>query len=423
MDSRICQTFTASPARPGDFPLTLARAIWPARITGEGTANVPQRCTIATLRTKFDLPTGERIKRGDEAAVMKKTWMIYGANGYTGQLAARLANKLGESPILSGRNPAPIKSMAGELGVETRVFDLHNPDRVAQNLEGVTTVLHCAGPFSATSRPMLDACIRSGTHYLDITGEIAVFESIFARDAELRHAGIVAMPGVGMDVVPTDCLAAMLKDKLPSATHLKLALNWRNAKLSPGTAKTMAEGIPSGGKVRLDGKIASVPPAWKLESFPFSETASLPAVTIPWGDVATAYYSTGIPNIEVYIAVSEKQIKQMKLPAPVRWLIGLKPVQAVIKKQIDKRVNGPDDAQRARGEVQIYGEVNDAAGNRTALRLHTTEGYTLTAESAVKAAIRVAAGEVHPGAKSPSMAFGADFILELTGSRIASVSL
>jgi short subunit dehydrogenase-like uncharacterized protein len=354
-----------------------------------------------------------------EAVIMNKTWMIYGANGYTGQLAARLAHELGESPILAGRNAEQIEPLASELGLETCVFDLHDPDKVARNLEGVAAVLHCAGPFSATSRPMLDACIKSGTHYLDITGEIEVFESIFARDAELRRANIVAIPGVGMDVTPTDCLAAMLKRELPSATHLKLAVNWRNAKISPGTAKTMAEGIPSGGKVRLDGKIVTVPPAWKLETFSFSESESLPAVTIPWGDVATAYYSTGIPNIEVYAAVSEKQIKQMRMPAMVRWLIGLKPVQNVIKKQIGKRVKGPDTGERAGSEVQIYGEVSDAAGNRKELRLRTVEGYTLTAESAVKAAIRVAAGEVPAGAHTPSMAFGADYILGLDGTRLS----
>jgi short subunit dehydrogenase-like uncharacterized protein len=268
---------------------------------------------------------------------------------------------------------------------------------------------------------MLDACIRSGTHYLDITGEIAVFESVFARDAELKSAGIAALPGVGMDVTPTDCLAAMLKRELPSATHLKLVLNWRNAKLSPGTAKTMVEGISQGGLVRKDGKIVSVPPAWRVDSFPFAENDSLSAVTIPWGDVSTAYYSTGIPDIEVYLAMSEKQVKQMKMPTPLRWLIGLKPIQAIIKKQIERRVTGPSDEQRARGEVLIYGVVGDDTGNTAAMRLRTAEGYTLTAESAVKAAMRVASGEFEPGAKTPSMAFGADFVLELTGSRLESI--
>ena len=329
-------------------------------------------------------------------------WMIYGANGYTGELAARLARRLGESPVLAGRNGETIRSLASELGLQARVFDLHDPRAVTQQLHGIAAVLHCAGPFSATSRPMLDACIETGTHYLDITGEIAVFEAIFGRDEELRNAGIVAMPGVGMDVVPTDCLAAMLKRRLPSASHLKLALYWHKARLSPGTTKTMVEGIPEGGKVRINGKITRVPPAWKIDTFPFRDDLQLMATTIPWGDVSTAYHSTSIPNIEVYVAVTKKQLRGMKMPAAVRWLLGLKPVQAAIKKRIERRIKGPDDSERAHGEVLIYGEASDGKGNRTALRLRTREGYTLTAESAVKSAIRVASGTIEPGARTPT---------------------
>ena len=172
--------------------------------------------------------------------------MIYGANGYTGRLAARVAADRRLRPILAGRHAAAIRSLADGLGCDARVFDLHDSAVAATNLQGVAAVLHCAGPFSATSKPMLDACLRAGTHYLDITGEIAVFEDIHSRGREIRDAGIVAIPGVGFDVVPTDCLAAMLKRELPSATHLKLAFMARHGKLSPGTAKTMVEGLPEG---------------------------------------------------------------------------------------------------------------------------------------------------------------------------------
>src|SRR5690606_5088937 len=89
--------------------------------------------------------------------------------------------------------------------------------------QGVDLVLHCAGPFGETSRPMLKACLRAGAHYLDITGEIAVFEAVMARDPEIRRAGVAAIPGVGFDVVPTDGLAALLGQALPGATHLELA--------------------------------------------------------------------------------------------------------------------------------------------------------------------------------------------------------
>lgn len=348
--------------------------------------------------------------------------MIYGANGYTGQLAARQALRRGESPILAGRNAAAISRIADELGMQARVFDLHDTTTLTKNLSDVAAVLHCAGPFSATSESMLDACLRTGTHYLDITGEIAVFEAIFARDQEIRSAGIVAMPGVGMDVVPTDCLAAMLKRELPSATRLRLALYWHNARLSPGTSKTMVEGVPHGGKVRRNGKIITVPPAWKKDTFRFRNDVELSGVTIPWGDVSTAYHSTGIPDIEVYLAAPERQLAKLNIPAFVRWLLGLTPVQAFVKRRIEKSVKGPNEEQRARAEVLIYGEVEDDQGNKAALRLRTAEGYTLTAEAAVEAAMRVTSGSVEAGAKTPSVAFGSDFILELDGSRLETVA-
>jgi short subunit dehydrogenase-like uncharacterized protein len=349
--------------------------------------------------------------------------MIYGANGYTGGLAARYAKDHNLSPILAGRHGERIRPLADELGFASRVFDLANEVVATTNLEGVAAVLHCAGPFSATSRPMLAACLRAGTHYLDITGEIAVLEGIHARQEEIRHAGIVAIPGVGFDVVPTDCLAAMLKRDLPSATHLKLAFKPRYGKLSPGTTRTMFEGLPEGGRIRRDGRIVKVPPAYKVETIPFTESLSATAVTIPWGDVATAYYSTGIPNIEVFAGVSEKQIEKMKIPGFVCWLLGRAPVQAFLKGQIASRVKGPTDEQRARDEVYLYGEAWDGAGHRMALRLRTREGYTLTAEASVKATLRVIEDRPAPGAYTPSTAFGADYVLELEGATLSRVPM
>jgi len=269
---------------------------------------------------------------------------------------------------------------------------------------------------------MLAGCLRAKTHYLDITGEIAVFEDIHSRSEEFRNAGIVAVPGVGFDVVPTDCLAAMLKRELPSATHLKLAFKPRDGKLSPGTTKTMVEGLPHGGRIRSGGRVVKVPAAYKTETIPFTEDLSATAVTIPWGDVATAFYSTGIPNIEVFLGASDQQIKQMIMPGVLRRLIGLKLVQAFIKAQIARWVKGPSDEQRAGDETYLYGEVSDDAGNKVALRLRTREAYTLTAESGVISTVKVMTGSLVPGAYTPSMAFGADYVLELEGTRLSCVA-
>jgi short subunit dehydrogenase-like uncharacterized protein len=349
-------------------------------------------------------------------------WMIYGANGYTGRLAARYAKDHDQSPVLAGRHGERIRRLADELGLEARVFDLADDTVAAANLDGIAAVLHCAGPFSATSRPMLAACLRAGTHYLDIAGEIAVLEFIHSRTEEIRKAGIVAIPGVGFDVVPTDCLAAMLKRELASATHLKLAFMSREGKLSPGTARTMVEGLPEGGRIRENGRIIEVPPAHKVETIPFTESLSATAVAIPWGDVATAYYSTGIPNIEVFLGVPDTQVRRMKTPDSIRSLLKLAPVQAVLKALITMCVKGPSDAQRERDEVYVYGEVRDDAGHKVAMRLRTREAYTLTAESGVKSTLKVLDGRLAPGAYTPAMAFGADYVLELEGTTLSRVA-
>src|SRR3954449_4542055 len=225
-------------------------------------------------------------------------WMIYGANGYTGELIAREAVRRGQKPILGGRNAEKLATLANELGLESRAFPLDAPQ-----LDGIEAVLHCAGPFVHTSAAMVRACIAAGAHYLDITGEIPVFESIMAMTDDAARAGVTLIPGVGFDVVPTDCLAAMLAARRPGATELELAFYSPGAEISRGTLKTMIESIGDGGAIRENGKIVRVPPAFDAKEIPFSIAPRM-AMTIPWGDVSTAFHTTGIPNIRVYTAAS-----------------------------------------------------------------------------------------------------------------------
>lgn len=341
-------------------------------------------------------------------------WMIYGANGYTGELVARLAKKNGENPILAGRNKQAVGRLGRELGFQTRDFRLDSPRDAADMLSGVAAVLNCAGPFSATCQAMVGACITSQTHYLDVTGEIDVFEFVHLKDVDWKRAGIVVLPGVGFDVVPSDCLAAMLKRALPSATHLKLAIKATGFNASPGTTKTMVEGLPEGGKIRREGRLVRVPQLYKTLEVPFHD-GTLTAVTIPWGDVSTAYYSTGIPNIEVYMTMSDQQMKQLRLMPMFAPLLRLGFVQNFLKAQIGKRVKGPSKAERESNEMQLWGEVKDDAGTTVTMGMRTPEGYTFTAAAALEATLRVAAGKVPAGAHTPSTAFGPDFVRSLEG--------
>ncbi len=342
---------------------------------------------------------------------MDKTVLIYGANGYTGELITRFAVERGMKPILAGRNAIKIEELAKKHHLEYRVFSLDETEGLDAAVSEVDMVLHCAGPFSLTSRPIVEACLRNNKHYTDITGEIAVFEGCAKMDERAKEAGIMIMPGVGFDVVPTDCLARHLKDRLPSATHLSLAF-YGTGRISHGTQATMTMNIGKGGAVRQDGKIMAVPAAWKSREIDFGEVTKT-GVTIPWGDVATAYHSTGIPNIEVFTVVPPKNLKMMKLSRYLGWLLATKPVQDYLQKQIPP--GGPTDEERAKGKMLLWGEAMDLNGNRVEARMQTPEGYTTTAHTALLIAQKILDGNFTPGFQTPAKAYGADLILEIEG--------
>lgn len=349
------------------------------------------------------------------------TWMIYGAYGYTGDLIAREAKVRGMSPILAGRRGDALAPLVKDLGFEARAFALDGSPEAEEALQDVDVVLHCAGPFSQTSAPMLDACVRAHTHYLDITGEIAVFESIHDQSIRWNEAGIVAIPGVGFDVVPSDCLAAMLKHELPDATHLRLAFTSVGGRLSPGTTKTMLEGLRDGNSmVRRNGILTSIPAGSLVEDIPFA-SGKAQAVAIPWGDVSTAFYSTGIPNIEVFMAASDKEIGQMRMAARMSWMLKLPGVVPFLQKQIGKRVKGPNEAERTSGASHLWGEARNDKGRRVVMTLRTPEGYTHTAHASLGAVAHLLNHTVEPGAYTPSMALGAVYVLSLPGVELNRV--
>lgn len=343
--------------------------------------------------------------------------MIYGANGYTGRLIAREAAKRGLKPLLAGRNRDELDALAKELGLLRRVFELSNPNEVARNLDGVNVVLHCAGPFSRTAAPMLNACLDLNVHYLDITGEIDVFELCHHAHVRAKHQGIIMLPGSGFDVVPTDCTAAMLKQRLPDATSLVLAFEAGGGP-SPGTAKTSIEGLRKGGRARIDGELKTVPLAWKTREF-VRDGKARTAMTIPWGDVFTAHVSTGIQNIETYMVVPPKTIQRMQWMRRLQPLLKLGYVQNLLKKKIDKTTPGPTERQRRDSGSYVWGEVRNAAGKQVKLALSAPNGYDLTVTASLGIAAHVL-GLTHPvgGYLTPSQLMGADYVLKLPGVRL-----
>lgn len=341
-------------------------------------------------------------------------WLIYGANGYTGTLIAEAAAQQGLRPVLAGRNAAALEALGQRLGLPVRVFGLEHAQAVENGLNGIGLVLHCAGPFSQTCAPMLEGCLAVGAHYLDITGEIDVFAHCHAQHARAAQRGIVILPGCGFDVVPTDCLAALLKARLPKASSLVLAFEAGGGP-SPGTARTSVEGLGKGGRVRKDGALQRVPLAWKTREFE-RDGQWRTAMTIPWGDVYTAFVSTGIGDIEVYMAAPPALIARVRR---LRWLgplLGIAPLQRWLQARIGRRVQGPSARKRADSGCVVWGEVRDANGFEERLQLRTPNGYQLTVAAALGIVRHLLADERPPGGYyTPSQLMGADYVLSLPG--------
>ncbi|MGB5882365.1 MAG: saccharopine dehydrogenase NADP-binding domain-containing protein [Thermoanaerobaculia bacterium] len=352
--------------------------------------------------------------------MMDSQHLIYGANGFTGELIAREAVRRGLRPILAGRRREAIEVLATELELPSRVFELDDPGRLDEGLGGVEAVLHCAGPFVRTSRPMVDACLRTRTHYLDITGEIPVIEHIRNQSSVARESGVALLPSLGIDVVPSDCLAARLAEALPDATHLELAFCTEGGGISRGTMVSMVEAAPHYGAVRQDGEIVSVPFAFDAKQIDFS-CGKRWTLTIPWGDIVTAHVTTGIPNIRVYAGVPRRFIARARRLRALIPALGPRPVKRLLQWWIGVTVTGPDQDARATGRTHLWGQVRNDQGENRAATMDTPEGYTLTATTAVECLRRVLEGAVEPGFQTPARAFGTYFVDELPGVTASDV--
>lgn len=344
---------------------------------------------------------------------MSADLLVYGSYGYTGSLVVEHAVSKGLDPILAGRRARPVERQAGELGCRHRVFSLEHPTVIADQLADVDVVLNCAGPFSTTADPLVSACLATDTHYLDVTGEYRVIERIAERDRDAEQADVTLLPAVGFDVVPTDCLAASLAADLPDATQLELAIDGGTT-ISQGTAKSLVEGLGSPGAIRREGRLEDVPAAWKSREIDFGDGPES-AVTIPWGDVVTAFHSTGIGNIEVYTAVPETAISAMRRTRPLGALLRTEPIQRLLKGLVELTISGPSPEQRAQNRCTAWGRVTAEDGESVTGRLRTPDPYATTQLTAVEAARRLLEGEVSSGFQTPATAFGADFATEFDG--------
>lgn len=368
-------------------------------------------------------------------------WLLYGAYGYTGRLLATEAMARGHRPILSGRNREKLRLLADEfrnVGVwggehdgagapEFRVLSLEDPAALREGVSGLRAVLHAAGPFKETARPMMEACLEAGVHYLDITGEVPVFEAAFALDQRARAHGVILMPGVGLDVIPTDGVAAYLAAALPTATKLELALH-SPGRASSGTLQTVVEGVSGGLRVRRGGLLQEASPGApgfrreidfgpEVERGPMAGRLGGPRSVSPftWGDLSTAWRTTGIGNITCYLTTHPLQARLLPFLLPLlQRTMTLDPLRSFIRRQVAARPGGPDAEERRVGRTRVWGRVEDDLGGSRVAVVEFPEGYRFTGMAGVRAmegVLALPAGTA--GALTPAGTFGPDWVMGL----------
>jgi short subunit dehydrogenase-like uncharacterized protein len=343
-------------------------------------------------------------------------WMLYGATGYTGVLLAEEAVRRGHKPLLAGRSADKLKPLAARLNLDYLAVGLDDHESLVRALSGVELVLHVAGPFSRTSQPMLRACLAAGAHYLDMTGEIPVFENTYAHDETAKQKGVALISGVGFDVIPTDCLAKYVADKVADADTLEIAMH-AITNASPGTTKTQLEIVAGGGLARRNGILVPYPLGSGARRIRLTH-GEQPVLAAPLADLSTAYRATGVPNITAYIVPPAPQLFGLAAPLfpLLRSLVASAWVRRLLGTLIEKTVKGPSAEHRKNARSNIWARAANARGDTAQAWLETIEAYQFTAVAGIGSVERVLEGNIR-GALTPAQAFGADFVLEIEGTQ------
>jgi short subunit dehydrogenase-like uncharacterized protein len=341
--------------------------------------------------------------------------LVYGASGYSGHLIAREAKRLGLRPVLAGRDPDRVAAVASRLRLDHRVAPLSDPSRLDAALRGIRVVVNAAGPFSATAQPMVDACLDRGVHYLDITGEVPVIEALRRRDGEAHKHKILIVPGVGFDVVASDFLASHVAAQFRTTRHLAIGVSGLDL-LTRGAARTLIEAA-NYGVVRRNGDLVRIPLGSLQRDFDYG-AGPRPSINISWGDVAAAYHSTGVPNIEVYAEATPTLEGVLAASRSLGWVLALLPWQVWLKSSVDLLPEGPTAGERAARRMTIVAVAEDDRGRQKTARLRTPEAYTFTARCAARIAGAVCNGTVRgAGFRTPSQLGDTKFLERIAGVR------
>jgi short subunit dehydrogenase-like uncharacterized protein len=338
-------------------------------------------------------------------------WILYGATGITGRLITEAALRRGDSPILAGRNADRVRQLAEQHGLPWRAVDLTDDKALRRLVGSAPLTLLAASPFDTASLRVAYACIDTGTHYLDLANEIPVLEAMYGLQDLASERNVTLLPGVGFGTVAADTLACHVVERLPTADVLDLTIDLYTAGSSPGARGSTLRALASGAQVRRRGQLTRVGFGSRTAGAVVPPGART-VVTVPSGELAAVYRTTGVPNISVSRPLALPHIiARAALPA-LAVVANSRALQAWVAQRRSTDLPPSNPATKSR----IWAHGADPNGQTALAQLETGEGYAFSAESAVAAVEAVLADPV-PGAYSPGALLGPDFALRIAGTR------
>jgi len=322
--------------------------------------------------------------------------MIYGAAGYTGRMAAEHARQSRLPLIVASRSAGPLAALAHRLDAEFRTFALDDDTVIDAALADVAVILNCAGPFTRTARPLMQAAIRNGVHYLDIAAELDSYQLAESLHEAATSAGVMLLPGSGGSVAMLGCLASHAAARVRHPRKVSIALHVTGG-MSRGSAISASENVTTKALVRIGDQL-SERTSGDTRLFDFGNSqGAVPCFPVTLPDLITIGHTLAIPDVESFVHVSGNAFPQGALSA---------------------LPDGPSAEERAANRYQAAVEVVGADGAIARSVLDTVNGYTFTAIAAVEAARRVLAGDARSGFQTPAGLFGRGFAETIADTRI-----
>ena len=346
---------------------------------------------------------------------MKGRALVYGATGKAGADIVRQLVAEGVDVVLAGRDQGRVATIAGASDRPYRAFPVALGAVIDEALADVDVVLNAAGPFLETASPMMAACIRTRTHYLDLAGEWPVFAEAQDLSSAATAAGVMLTPGAGFTVVASDCLLALAAKARPDAVKLRLAVSRPDA-VSRATVRSLSALIGPDIYVRRDGILVPQPVGRLSRDVDFGE-GPRETTAVCWPDIITAQFTTGIGNIETYAESDWIQRSLHRVSASASALLSRRASRALSDVV---SLAWPHSANQ-RGDFVVVVEAVDRWRRATPFRMRLGDGHQVSIVTACAMVKRVLEGDWAPGFRSPASLYGPQFIFDLGCARVEDV--